>query len=72
MIKDKHLADETKTAAAEERDRRKRIEERQAQYNKIFSLPDSSDQNIDQLVLDFDTDTNKVILDKVIIYTLQV
>ena len=63
MIKDKNLTDETKTAAAEERDRRKRIEERQAQYNKIFSLPGSNDACIDRLVLDFDPDTQEVMVE---------
>ena len=49
MIKDKHLAEETKGAAAEERIRRKRMEERQAEYNKIFSLPDQSDSGLKQV-----------------------
>ena len=49
VIKDKHLAEETKGAAAEERIRRKRMEERQAEYNKIFSLPDQSDSGLKQV-----------------------
>ena len=63
MIKDKNVADETKTAVAEERDRRKRIEERQAQYNKMFSLPDKTDKGLSQLVLDFDPDTKEVVVE---------
>ena len=49
MIKDKHLTEETKGAAAEERIRRKRMDDRQAEYNKIFSLPDQSGTGIDQV-----------------------
>jgi transcriptional regulator ATRX len=63
VIKDKHLAEETKEAAAEERDRRKRIEERQVTYNKIFSLPEGSDAPIDQLVLDFDPKTKQILVE---------
>lgn len=63
VIKDKHLADETKTAAAEERERRKRVEERQAFYNKMFKLPDSKDGTLEELVLDFDPDTKKALVE---------
>ena len=63
VIKDKHLTDETKTAAAEERERRQRMEERQAAYNKIFSLPNNDKDTVDQLVLDFDPDTKKVLVE---------
>ena len=38
IIKDKNLTVETKEAAAEERERRKRVEERQALYNKTFEV----------------------------------
>merc|ERR1719220_2916485 len=65
VIKEKNLAEETKTAAAEERDRRKRVEERQAAYNKTFG--DTSGQNkdtvLEKLVLDFDPDTKKVLVE---------
>jgi transcriptional regulator ATRX len=63
VIKDKHLAEETKEAAAEERDRRKRIEERQATYNKIFSIPEGKDSTCDQLVLDFDPKTKQILVE---------
>ena len=36
IIKEKNLTEGTKEAAAEERERRKRIEERQSLYNKKF------------------------------------
>merc|ERR1719295_1732885 len=65
VIKEKNLAEETKTAAAEERDRRKRVEERQAAYNKTFG--DGSGQNkdtvLEKLVLDFDPETKKVLVE---------
>ena len=63
MIKDKNVAKETKTAVAEEKDRRKRIEERQAQYNKMFSLTEEPDKPITKLVLDFDPDTKDVLVE---------
>ena len=63
MIKDKNVAKETKTAVAEEKDRRKRIEERQAQYNKMFSLTEESDKTISKLVLDFDPESKEVLVE---------
>ena len=63
MIKDKNVAKETKTAVAEEKDRRKRIEERQAQYNKMFSLTEEPDKPITKLVLDFDPDSKDVLVE---------
>ena len=65
VIKEENLTEETKTAAAEERSRRKRVEERQAAYNKTFG--DSSGQNkdtvLEKLVLDFDPETKKVLVE---------
>ena len=65
IIKDKNLTQETKEAAASEKARRQRMEERQALYNKAFSLPEGKDQeNVSgQLVLDFDTETNEVLVE---------
>ena len=67
VIKDKNLADETKEAAAEERERRKRMEERQAIYNKMFKLDTvgegGSSGAINQLILDFDENTKKTIIE---------
>ena len=64
VIKDKHLSVGTKEAAAEERDRRKRIEERQSLYNKSFALPESDKVGTcDKLVLDFDQDTMEVLVE---------
>jgi len=63
VIKDKNVAKETKTAVAEEKDRRKRIEERQAQYNKMFSLTEEPDKPITKLVLDFDPDSKDVLVE---------
>ena len=63
VIKDKHLTDQTKEAAAEERERRKRMEERQALYNKMFKLPDNKEGSITQLILDFDEDTKQPLVE---------
>ena len=64
IIKDKNLTESTKEAAAEERDRRKRITERQALYNKSFPLPEKDKEgSVDQLVLDFDPVTMKVLVE---------
>merc|ERR1712083_61432 len=66
IIKDKNLTMGTKEAAAEERDRRKRIEERQSLYNKKFKLPESEKEgtsSVDQLVLDFNPETMEVLVE---------
>ena len=64
IIKDKNLTESTKEAAAEERERRKRIEERQSLYNKSFPLPEEGQEgSVDQLVLDFDPETMKVLVE---------
>ena len=64
IIKDKNLTESTKEAAAEERERRKRIGERQSLYNKSFPLPEGDKEgSVDQLVLDFDPDTMKVLVE---------
>ncbi|XP_016952621.1 transcriptional regulator ATRX homolog [Drosophila biarmipes] len=60
IIKTKDLDLTTKEAAKEEDDRRKRIEDRQKLYNRIFVKSESVE--INELVLDFDADSKKALL----------
>ncbi|EDW59427.1 transcriptional regulator ATRX homolog [Drosophila virilis] len=60
IIKTKDLDMTTKEAAKEEEDRRKRIEERQKLYNRIFEKSESIE--ISELILDFDEDSKKALL----------
>ncbi|XP_001359844.3 transcriptional regulator ATRX homolog [Drosophila pseudoobscura] len=60
IIKSKDLDMTTKEAAKEEDDRRRRIEERQRVYNRIFDKSESIE--ISELVLDFDEDSKKALL----------
>lgn len=60
IIKTKDLDLTTKEAAKEEEDRRKRIEERQKLYNRIFDKSESVE--ITELVLDFDEESKKALL----------
>ncbi|KAH8382793.1 hypothetical protein KR009_005281 [Drosophila setifemur] len=60
IIKAKDLNVSTKEAGKEEEDRRKRIEERQKLYNRIFEK--SENVEISELVLDFDEDSKKTLL----------
>ncbi|KAH8363675.1 hypothetical protein KR084_013004 [Drosophila pseudotakahashii] len=60
IIKTKDLDLTTKEAAKEEDDRRKRIEDRQKLYNRIFVKSESVE--INELVLDFDEDSKKALL----------
>ncbi|XP_016997313.2 transcriptional regulator ATRX homolog [Drosophila takahashii] len=60
IIKTKDLDLTTKEAAKEEDDRRKRIEDRQKLYNRIFVKSESVE--ISELVLDFDEDSKKALL----------
>lgn len=60
IIKTKDLDLTTKEAAKEEEDRRKRIEERQKLYNRIFEKSESVE--ISELVLDFDEESKKALL----------
>lgn len=58
VIRDEDLLETTKNATIEEEERRKRIAERQKQYNKIFEIDVESDQkDLGKLVLDFDPKT---------------
>ncbi|XP_068157682.1 transcriptional regulator ATRX homolog [Drosophila tropicalis] len=60
IIKTKDLDVSTKEAAKEEDDRRKRIEERQKLYNRIFEK--SENVEITELILDFDEDSKRALL----------
>ncbi|XP_068228136.1 LOW QUALITY PROTEIN: transcriptional regulator ATRX-like [Palaemon carinicauda] len=60
VIRDEDLMESTKNATQEEEERRKRIIERQKQFNQIFEIDVESDQKeMGKLVLDFDPDTKK-------------
>ncbi|XP_066952391.1 transcriptional regulator ATRX-like isoform X3 [Macrobrachium rosenbergii] len=60
VIRDEDLLESTKNATQEEEERRKRIAERQKQFNQIFEIDVESDQkDLDKLVLDFNPDTKK-------------
>ena len=66
ILKEKHLTVESKEAAAEEKARRQRVEDRQALYNKTFALPEGKrdGENVTgQLVLDFDPKTMGVLVE---------
>jgi transcriptional regulator ATRX len=57
-MKDEDLSQSTRAADREERDRRKRMEERQKLYNETFVL--NKDALLDSLPLDFDPVNKKV------------
>ncbi|XP_059622920.1 transcriptional regulator ATRX homolog [Phlebotomus argentipes] len=61
VIKDRDLEDETKKAAKEESERKKRIEERQKLYNTIYEEKDEV-KELEKVVLDFDEESKKEIL----------
>ena len=61
IIKDKDLSKSTKEADREERERRKRMEERQKLFNQTFDL--TNDANLQELPLDFDPETKKVLVE---------
>lgn len=60
LIKTKDLENETKLAAREEEDRKKRIEDRQKKYNEIYEKKESVE--LDELILDFDEETDEPLL----------
>lgn len=60
IIKTKDLESDTKKAAREEDDRRKRVEERQKLYNQIFEKPEVAE--LDKFVLDFDAESKEELL----------
>ncbi|KAF5291302.1 hypothetical protein FQA39_LY03453 [Lamprigera yunnana] len=62
VIAHESLAETTKRAEKEERERKQRILERQKKYNKIFDGDKPADATIDKVVLDFNEETNEEIL----------
>uniref|UniRef100_A0A5K3F2A4 PHD-type domain-containing protein n=1 Tax=Mesocestoides corti TaxID=53468 RepID=A0A5K3F2A4_MESCO len=64
ILKDKKLSSETKTAEALERERRKRLEERQKLYNSVLegSVEKSASKNT-RLVLDFKKDSDEALVE---------
>ncbi|VUZ53050.1 unnamed protein product [Hymenolepis diminuta] len=64
ILKDKKLSSETKNAEALERERRKRLEERQKLYNSAFEDPtEGSSAKNGRLVLDFKKDTEEAVVE---------
>jgi hypothetical protein len=61
IIKDKDLSKSTKEADREERERRKRMEERQKIYNETFDL--TAETQMTELPLDFDPKTKKIFVE---------
>ncbi len=55
ILSDKKVSAQTKEAATEERERRKRMEEKQKAYNEIFELKEG--KTLDKLVLDFNRES---------------
>ncbi|XP_053988590.1 transcriptional regulator ATRX homolog isoform X1 [Hylaeus volcanicus] len=62
VLKDKHIADDTKQAAKEEEERLKRIAERQKVYNEMYEARLAGEEKVDKLVLDFDPETKEELL----------
>ncbi len=61
IIKDKKLTKETKVAADEERERRKRVEERQKVYNELYKIKD--DAVVEKCVLDLDSESKEILVE---------
>ncbi|XP_034191688.2 uncharacterized protein LOC117609444 isoform X3 [Osmia lignaria lignaria] len=62
VMKDKQVANDTKQAAKEEEERLKRIAERQKLYNQMYETRLANEEKVDELVLDFDTETKEKLL----------
>uniref|UniRef100_A0A8D9AVG2 Transcriptional regulator ATRX homolog n=1 Tax=Cacopsylla melanoneura TaxID=428564 RepID=A0A8D9AVG2_9HEMI len=58
ILTNEELAAKTINASKAEEERKKRIEERQARYNKLFKPPDDPHEKLTKLVLDFDEKTS--------------
>ncbi|XP_011502086.1 PREDICTED: transcriptional regulator ATRX homolog [Ceratosolen solmsi marchali] len=73
VLKDKHVADDTKKAAQDEEERLKRIAERQRLFNEMYDARLAGEAKVDKLVLDFDEETKKelVIVDKELVKRLK-
>ncbi|XP_055698952.1 transcriptional regulator ATRX homolog isoform X2 [Phlebotomus papatasi] len=61
VIKDTDLEEDTKKAAREESERKKRIEERQKLYNSIYEEKDEV-KELEKVVLDFDEESKEELL----------
>ena len=61
IIKDKKLSKESKSAAETERERRKRVEDRQKKYNELYEIKENA--TIESVPLDLDPDTNEVLVE---------
>ncbi|GLG97194.1 Transcriptional regulator ATRX homolog [Gryllus bimaculatus] len=59
VMKDDNVAEATRRAAKEEEERRKRIAEKQKLYNALYNLSEAQVETVDKLVLDFDAETKK-------------
>ncbi|XP_031783258.1 transcriptional regulator ATRX isoform X2 [Nasonia vitripennis] len=59
VLKDKHVADDTKKAAQDEEERLKRIAERQKLFNEMYDARLAGEAKVDKLVLDFDEETKQ-------------
>ncbi|KAK7873345.1 hypothetical protein R5R35_011387 [Gryllus longicercus] len=59
VMKDDNVAEATRRAAKEEEERRKRIAEKQKLYNALYNLAEAQVETVDKLVLDFDAETKK-------------
>ncbi|KAI5742804.1 hypothetical protein M8J77_011475 [Diaphorina citri] len=57
ILSNEELAQKTINASKAEEERKRRIEERQALYNKLFKIPEDSHEAVTKLVLDFDEKT---------------
>nr|CDS32134.1 Transcriptional regulator ATRX [Hymenolepis microstoma] len=64
ILKDKKLSSETKNAEALEKERRKRLDERQKLYNSVFEDPtEGSSAKNARLILDFKKDTEEAVVE---------
>ncbi|XP_031833039.1 uncharacterized protein LOC116427168 [Nomia melanderi] len=59
VMKDKQVAENTKQAAKEEEERIKRIADRQKLYNQMYEARLASEEKVEKLVLDFNTETKE-------------
>ncbi|XP_052903383.1 transcriptional regulator ATRX homolog isoform X2 [Anopheles moucheti] len=63
LLKKQDLEETTKNAAQEERDRKQRIAERQKLYNQMYDEKPAVATTLEKLVLDFDEETKKPLLE---------
>ena len=65
VIKDKNLEEETKEAAVVEKERRKRIEERQEKYNDLLGKAGKVKEGavVEEMILDFDEKTKETLVE---------